>query len=889
MTIATSQRISANIGDNVILKCALESSMSSSSLSSSSSSSTIVNNPNNHQTSSTSSLSSSLIGGKISQASVSLSTEPFMIQWYKDGSKNPIYIYYENFDPTYGDGFEGRVSLVDKNTQASLNLSNIKDSDQGWYECKVFYLMRENNDDDPGKNRTRILLEVNSPPHFKEKPPEAVFVKSGDSLTIHCRAHGTPTPTVLWQKDNSLVQNSASIRVHGGELILKSIQKDDTGTYVCIAKNRQGSLSANTQVLISSPAEIVNPPRNTTVLENNRVEMSCGARGTPSNITYRWYHKGILISQLQKLAHRTKIKTDGTLVILSAEPDDGGKLTCDATNGIGEPDTAYAQLSVEFPARVTYSPARQYLPLGMSGIVRCYIQASPQLQFATWTKDHRMFDPTTLPNVELLANGSLLFHKVSQEHHGFYRCTPYNLQGTGQSSNSMEVIVREPPMFKISPQEYYVSSMDDDVTMSCEGMGQPKPKISWKRIGGNGKMPKHSYQRNGNITLVKLRKEDFGHYECVIENEIAILVAQTEIRMNGTTPYAPTNLTINTSAYAATLMWQPNFDGGLRQHFTIRYRLAQSDDSGWKTMRVQPSDSKVFSIYNLQSDMEYEFQVYATNSLGRGPGSDLIKAKTKSKPDVELSLQNIVSQSDPDTTTNNMIRTLDVPTVIPESLSAISGMSTKLSILNNDNNSHSIDSGGSSGGGGGNGGVTPGSPRNVSIEKMAQGWVVSWLPPMHPQPTPVAYYSVEYREGDGDWNMSEQIAQDNAYLIKELKTSVKYTIRVWAFSILGIGTASSLIEYKITNTSGSMKGSRAITAGVVGSVLFFVAAIILSVCAVKICNKRKQRKMEKAYMMVTCPVMDGVNGTHSHHGSPVTLKQIAQANKKDFHKAEYQV
>lgn len=71
--------------------------------------------------------------------------------------------------------------------------------------------------------------------------------------------------------------------------------------------------------------------------------------------------------------------------------------------------------------------------------------------------------------------------------------------------------------------------------------------------------------------------------------------------------------------------------------FIFRYRLAQSDDSGWKTMRVQPSDSKVFSIYNLQSDMEYEFQVYATNSLGRGPGSDLIKAKTKSKSDVELS------------------------------------------------------------------------------------------------------------------------------------------------------------------------------------------------------------------------------------------------------------
>jgi len=52
-------------------------------------------------------------------------------------------------------------------------------------------------------------------------------------------------------------------------------------------------------------------------------------------------------------------------------------------------------------------------------------------------------------------------------------------------------------------------------------------------------------------------------------------------------------------------------------------------------------------------------------------------------------------------------------------------------------------------------------------------------------------------------------------------------------------------RFFFTDTNTSMKGPRAITAGVVGSVLFFVAAIILSVCTVKICNKRKQRKMEK--------------------------------------------
>lgn len=143
------------------------------------------------------------------------------------------------------------------------------------------------------------------------------------------------------------MQNSATIRVHGGELHLKGITTEDTGTYVCIAKNRQGSIQATTKILISSPAEIVNPPRNTTVLESHRVEMSCGAKGTPSNITYRWYHKGILASQLPWLVHRTEIKPDGTLVIKTTSADDSGKFTCDATNGLGEPDTAFAYLSVE--------------------------------------------------------------------------------------------------------------------------------------------------------------------------------------------------------------------------------------------------------------------------------------------------------------------------------------------------------------------------------------------------------------------------------------------------------------------------------------------------------------------------------------------------------------
>lgn len=43
---------------------------------------------------------------------------------------------------------------------------------------------------------------------------------------------------------------------------------------------------------------------------------------------------------------------------------------------------------------------------------------------------------------------------------------------------------------------------------------------------------------------------------------------------------------------------------------------------------------------------------------------------------------------------------------------------------------------------------------------------------------------------------------------------------------------------------------KAIKAGVVGGFLFFIVAIILSVCAVKICNKRKRRRQEKGIQIL---------------------------------------
>lgn len=59
---------------------------------------------------------------------------------------------------------------------ASLNLTNIRESDQGWYECKVVFLNRSPNQH---KNGTWFHLDVHAPPRFSVTPEDIIYVNLG--------------------------------------------------------------------------------------------------------------------------------------------------------------------------------------------------------------------------------------------------------------------------------------------------------------------------------------------------------------------------------------------------------------------------------------------------------------------------------------------------------------------------------------------------------------------------------------------------------------------------------------------------------------------------------------------------------------------------------------
>ncbi|XP_052837924.1 protein turtle isoform X8 [Drosophila gunungcola] len=778
---------------------------------------------------------------------------PYVLQWDKKvsetGSDLPIYIWYESYPEHIEEGYKGRVSRVSQDSpfgSASLNLTNIRESDQGWYECKVVFL---NRDPKQHKNGTWFHLDVHAPPRFSVTPEDIIYVNLGDSIILNCQADGTPTPEILWYKDANPVDPSPTVGIFndGTELRISTIRHEDIGEYTCIARNGEGQVSHTARVIIAGGAVIMDkaapdkhtrtksksnavnerltirvPPTNQTKNEGEKVIFSCEAKAMPGNVTVRWYREGSPVREVAALETRVTIRKDGSLIINPIKPDDSGQYLCEVTNGIGDPQSASAYLSVEYQAKVTFTPTVQYLPFRLAGVVQCYIKSSPQLQYVTWTKDKRLLEPYQMKDIVVMANGSLLFTRVSEEHQGQYSCTPYNVLGTAGASGIMDVLVRKPPAFTVEPETLYQRKVGDSVEMHCDAMeaeGTERPSIKWQRQEGEQLAES---QRNrikisgGNITIENLRREDFGYYQCVVSNEVATLMAVTQLVIEGTQPHAPYNITGKATESSITLQWLPGYSGGseYKQDYTIWFREAGVND--WQTISVTPSGSTQVTINGLASGTTYEFQVVGRNVLGDGMMSKVMTVRTLDL----LAYFDIYFHTD--------------------SRGKLVYSPPKLRVK----------------------GPKPGPPRNVSVTEVSNGFLITWQSPLE-RAHIVKFYTIKYRT-DAQWktlNRGQIRPEETQYLVKNLVGGRTYYFRVLANSEKSY-ESSDEVKFPVP----ARVKHKAITAGVVGGILFFIVAIILSVCAVKICNKRKRRKQEKEFNMVACRITDARNiAANNHH------------------------
>ncbi|KAM5293949.1 protein turtle homolog A isoform 6-T13 [Glossophaga mutica] len=278
------------------------------------------------------------------------------------------------------------------------------------------------------------------------------------------------------------------------------------------------------------------------------------------------------------------------------------------------------------PAQATAMPPETPLPIGMRGVIHCPVRANPPLLFVSWTKDGQALQLDKFPGWSQGPEGSLIIALGNEDVLGEYSCTPYNSLGTAGPSPVTRVLLKAPPAFLERPKEEYFQEVGRELLIPCSAQGDPPPIVSWAKVG-QGLKGQAQVDSNSSLILRPLTKEAHGRWECIASNAVAQVATSTYVYVLGTSPHVVTNVSVVPLPKGANVSWEPGFDGGYLQRFSVWYTpLAKHPDRvhhDWVSLAV-PVGAAHLLVPGLQPYCQYQFSVLAQNKLGSGPFSEII-------------------------------------------------------------------------------------------------------------------------------------------------------------------------------------------------------------------------------------------------------------------------
>lgn len=219
-------------------------------------------------------------------------------------------------------------------------------ADAGKYRCaaknKVGYIEK------------LIILEVGQKPTIFIHPRGTIKSISGEPLSLHCLAGGSPKPSIIWTTPNGDVLDRPQINgrymlLENGTLIIRETTIHDRGSYACKAQNYAGDSTVVVFVIIvAHPPRITNrPPRNIRTVAGVPVQLHCMALGIPNpEITWELPDHSLLSTGSKGRPSGSELlHPQGTLVIQNPKLSDAGIYKCMAKNQLGSDSTVtYVQV-----------------------------------------------------------------------------------------------------------------------------------------------------------------------------------------------------------------------------------------------------------------------------------------------------------------------------------------------------------------------------------------------------------------------------------------------------------------------------------------------------------------------------------------------------------------
>uniref|UniRef100_F6YWP6 Neuronal cell adhesion molecule n=1 Tax=Equus caballus TaxID=9796 RepID=F6YWP6_HORSE len=201
----------------------------------------------------------------------------------------------------------------------TIIFSNVQERSSAVYQCNASneygYLL--------ANAFVNVLAE---PPRILTSANTLYQVIANRPALLDCAFFGSPLPTIEWFKGakGSALREDIYVLHENGTLEIPVAQKDSTGTYTCVARNKLGMAKNEVHLEIKDPTRIIKQPEYAVVQRGSTVSFECKVK-----------HDHTLTPTVTWLKDNGELPNDGRftvdkdhLVVTDVSDDDGGTYTC---------------------------------------------------------------------------------------------------------------------------------------------------------------------------------------------------------------------------------------------------------------------------------------------------------------------------------------------------------------------------------------------------------------------------------------------------------------------------------------------------------------------------------------------------------------------------------
>ncbi|XP_076718905.1 neuronal cell adhesion molecule isoform X28 [Callospermophilus lateralis] len=218
----------------------------------------------------------------------------------------------------------------------TIIFSNVQERSSAVYQCNASneygYLL--------ANAFVNVLAE---PPRILTSANTLYQVIANRPALLDCVFFGSPLPTIEWFKGakGSALREDIYILHENGTLEIPVAQKDSSGTYTCVARNKLGMAKNDVHLEIKDPTRIIKQPEYAVVQRGSTVSFECKVKHDHTLVpTVTW------LKDNSELPNDERFTVDKDhLVVADVNDNDGGTYTCVANTTLDNV-SASAVLSV---------------------------------------------------------------------------------------------------------------------------------------------------------------------------------------------------------------------------------------------------------------------------------------------------------------------------------------------------------------------------------------------------------------------------------------------------------------------------------------------------------------------------------------------------------------